>query len=82
MSIYGYKTDTVKNVFETWMQKGTSEKYAYPNNYLIGNSTIKKFFVDGAGTVSIVLPYTPEGERLPDYRKIYKEIEQRESVNE
>ena len=82
MSIYGYKTDTVKNVFETWMQRGTSEKYAYPNNYLIGNSTIKKFFVAGAGTVSIVLPYTPEGERLPDYRKIYKEIEQRESVNE
>lgn len=83
MSIYGYKTDTVKNVFETWMKKGTSEKYAYPNSYLISsNSSIKKFFVDGAGTVSIALPYTPEGERLPDYRRIYAEIEQQESVNE
>ena len=74
MAIYGYKMDTVENVFETWMKKGYTSRYNYANGYLINESNIKKFFVSGAGTVKIELPYTPTGDRLPDYKAIFEEI--------
>ncbi len=74
MAIYGYKMDTVENVFETWMKKGNTGKYAYANSYLINQSGIQKFFVSGAGTVKLELPYTPTGDRLPDYKAIFNEI--------
>ena len=74
MAIYGYKMDTVENVFETWMKKSYTSKFNYANAYLINESNIKKFFVSGAGTVKIELPYTPTGDRLPDYKAIFEEI--------
>ncbi len=77
MAIYGYKMDTVDNVFETWMNKGYTSKFNYANAYLINESNIKKFFVSGAGTVKIELPYTPTGDRLPDYKAIFEEIKAR-----
>lgn len=86
MSIYGYKMDTVENVFETWMKKSNTSGYAYANYYICYQSSIEQILVDGAGTVELALPYTDlslnnkdgyavnGNYKFPDYKGIFAEI--------
>ena len=41
------------------------------NQYIYNAEHVKKIIVAGQGTVKLELPYTPEGERIIDYKKYY-----------
>ena len=58
MAIYAWKMDTGAEVFKNWMTQTPGGSFAYPNYWLITESSIEQFLVDGAGTVELQLPYT------------------------
>ena len=68
MNIVGYEGSTPSRVFKKWYEGGPSA-----NGYFRNNSDVKKIIVSGAGTAKLELPYTPTGEKLPDYEKIFQE---------
>ena len=43
------------------------------NKYVRESETVKKVIVAGAGTTKLELPYTPTGDKVPDYKKIYND---------
>ena len=46
-----------------------------PNNYICTEAEyVKKILVGGEGLIQVVLPYTPEGDKLPDYVAIHDAI--------
>ena len=68
MNIVGYEGTTPSQVFKKWYEGGPSA-----NSYFRNNRDIKKIIVSGAGTAKLELPYTPTGEKMPDYKKIFQE---------
>ena len=68
MNIVGYEGTTPSQVFKKWYEGGPSA-----NSYFRNNRDIKKIIVSGAGTAKLELPYTPTGEKMPDYEKIFQE---------
>ncbi len=68
MNIVGYEGTTPSQVFKKWYEGGPSA-----NSYFRNNRNIKKIIVSGAGTAKLELPYTPTGEKMPDYKKIFQE---------
>lgn len=75
MPIVGYTSSgNAKDVFREWYLGGPSA-----NSYIRNSSDVKKIIVSGAGTTKIELPYTPSGDRLPDYVAIFEERTKRAS---
>ena len=66
MNIVG--CDGKSAVFKQWYNSSLSA-----NRYIREAQTVKKIIVSGAGTAKLTLPYTPTGERLPDYEAIYNQ---------
>lgn len=67
MPIVGYE-GSVKNVFKSWYNNNLGA-----NKYVRTNSAVKKVIVSGAGTEKLELPYTPSGDKVPDYEEIFTE---------
>ena len=75
MPIVGYTSSgNAKDVFREWYLGGPSA-----NSYIRNNTDVKKIIVSGAGTTKIELPYTPSGDRVPDYVAIFEERTKRAS---
>ena len=55
-------------VFRYWYNNGMAA-----NKYVRESETVKKVIVAGAGTTKLELPYTPTGDKVPDYNKIYND---------
>ena len=68
MNIVGYDSGKTTAIFKQWYNNNLDA-----NKYIRECETIVKIIVSGAGTQKLDLPYTPTGERLPDYEKIYNE---------
>ena len=68
MNIIGYNSGTYEAVFRSWYHNSMTA-----NTYIRTSDTVKKIIVSGAGTQKLELPYTPTGERVPDYEAIYNE---------
>ena len=69
MNIVGYDgSGNTTAIFRQWYNNNLDG-----NKYIRESETIVKIIVSGAGTQKLDLPYTPTGERLPDYEKIYNE---------
>ena len=66
MNIVG--ADGKEAVFKKWYNNSFSA-----NKYVRESVTVKKIIVSGAGTQKLTLPYTPTGERVPDYEAIYNQ---------
>ena len=69
MPIVGYQQNyniVPQNCFERWM------KLREENKWIVESDSVKKIFVVGQGEVKIRLPYTPSGDKLPDYVAIYQ----------
>ena len=54
--------------FSSWYNNGMAA-----NRYVRESETVKKVIVSGAGTTKLELPYTPTGDKVPDYKKIYSD---------
>ena len=54
--------------FRSWYNNGMAA-----NKYVRESETVKKVIVAGAGTTKLELPYTPTGDKVPDYNKIYND---------
>lgn len=52
----------------------TTTSYSPSNEYICKADFTNKIIVSGAGLAELDLPYTPSGEKLPDYRSIYLEL--------
>ena len=69
--IYGTLNGAPQAVFESMI---TTTSYSPSNEYICKADFTKKIIVSGAGLAELDLPYTPSGEKLPDYRSIYLEL--------
>ena len=63
----GYK-DIPQKVFAFWLKRLPA------NAWVVESDTVKKIIVAGVGTTEINLPYTPSGDKLPDYDRLANEI--------
>ena len=55
-------------VFNYWYNNSMAA-----NKYVRESENVKKVIVAGAGTAKLELPYTPTGDKVPDYKAIYNE---------
>ena len=75
MNIYGWQRPDKSNVFERWKRKNETRLQAMPNDYICNEAPyVKKILVGGVGLIEVKLPYTPEGDKLPDYVAIHDAI--------
>ena len=76
MNIYGWQRPDKSNVFERWSKVTHTRRQIMANNYVCYEAEyVKKVVVAGAGIAELKLPYTPEGERVPDYKTIHDAIQ-------
>ena len=74
LNILGYQDGKPSPVFKQWY---TGNMMA--NAYIRESETVKKIIVMGAGTQKLTLPYTPTGERIPDYEANYNQLLEQET---
>ena len=75
LNIYGWQRPDGSNVFERWSKVTHTRRQIMANNYVCYEAEyVKKVVVAGAGIAELKLPYTPEGERVPDYKTIHDAI--------
>ena len=75
MNIYGWQRPDKSNVFERYKEKTKGKSQLMPNAYICEEAPyVKKIIVAGAGLAELKLPYTPEGDKLPDYVAIHDAI--------
>ena len=75
MNIYGWQRPDKSNVFERWMKFTGTRLQEMPNDYICKEAPyVKKVLVGGEGLIEIQLPYTPSGDKLPDYKTIHDAI--------
>lgn len=75
MNIYGWQRPDKSNVFERWKAYEKTRLQPMPNAYICNEAPyVKKIIVAGAGLAELKLPYTPEGDKLPDYVAIHDAI--------
>ncbi len=72
MNVVGYQTSgyssVPQNVFDYW-----HKRQILPNYYICYQASyVKKIIVSGMGDAQISLPYTPTGEKLPDFNAYYE----------
>ena len=75
MNIYGWQRPDKSNVFERWKAFTHTRLQEMPNDYICNEAEyVKKILVGGEGLIEVSLPYTPTGDKLPDYVAIHAAI--------
>jgi hypothetical protein len=80
INTYSWQTNEFeKNIFKSMI---TGSGRISGNMYMAHEATyVKKIFIDEE-PVKLVLPYTPTGDKLPDYDRMYNEIYAKEHEND
>ena len=80
INTYSWQTNEFeKNIFKSMI---TGNGRISGNMYMAHEATyVKKIFIDEE-PVKLVLPYTPTGDKLPDYDRMYNEIYAKEHEND
>ena len=82
MNIYGWQPGPTA-IFAHWKKIKGTRLQAMPNAYICDEAPyVKKIILGGEGVVALPLPYTPSGNKLPDYERIHDEIAAAEAAEE
>ena len=75
MNIYGWQRPDPSGVFANWKRKTGSRLQAMPNAYICEEAPyVKKIIAEGEEVEELRLPYSPIGDKLPDYEAIHDRI--------